>query len=156
MFMASASHRQNILGTAWDHIGIGAYKAANGKKMWTVLFADRCGGTASKPKAKPRPAAVSKPRATTTRTTPRSTPRPTAAPTARPTPTPSPTPEPTDVPAPRDTAGPGGPEPGPIAAGGGGTGGGPSDPGLRVVDPASPGGLLETVVDGVAGFLFGG
>ena len=30
------------------------------------------------------------------------------------------------------------------------------DPGLRVVDPPVPGGLLETVVDGVAGLLFGG
>ena len=34
--------------------------------------------------------------------------------------------------------------------------GGAADAGLRVVDPPAPGGLLETVVDGVAGFLFGG
>ncbi len=87
MFMASPGHRSNILGTAWDHIGIGAYKAASGKKMWTVLFADRCGGTTSKPK----PAARPKPKpATATRSTPRPTARPTAAPTARPTPTPDP------------------------------------------------------------------
>ena len=43
MFMGSSGHRANILGKAWDRIGIGAYKGADGKKMWTVLFADKCG-----------------------------------------------------------------------------------------------------------------
>jgi len=33
MFMNSPSHRENILGPAWDVIGIGAYKGADGKKM---------------------------------------------------------------------------------------------------------------------------
>ncbi len=154
MFMASSGHRSNILGTAWDHIGIGAYKADDGRKMWTVLFADRCGGTAAKPKPKPKPAAQPKPRpASATRATPRPTARPTAAPTVRPTPTPTPTPEPTDAPAPRGTSGP---DPGPVADGGGSTGIAIPDLGLRVVDPPVPGGLLETVVDGVAGLLFGG
>ncbi len=161
MFMASSGHRSNILGTAWDHIGIGAYKAADGRKMWTVLFADRCGGTASKPKPKPKPAAKPKPKpATAARATPRPTRRPTAVPTARPTSTPAPTPEPTDLLAPRDMTGPGS---------GDGTGhadsigvgdadgtGISSDPGLRVVDRPALGGLIETVVDGVAWFLFGG
>ena len=35
-FMNSSGHRSNILGKNWDVIGIGAYKGANGKKMWTV------------------------------------------------------------------------------------------------------------------------
>jgi len=47
MFMNSDGHRANILGKAWDVIGIGAYKGPTGKKMWTVLFADKCGSTST-------------------------------------------------------------------------------------------------------------
>jgi uncharacterized protein YkwD len=47
MFMDSPAHRQNILGKAWEVIGIGAYKGSDGKKMWTVLFADKCGSSGS-------------------------------------------------------------------------------------------------------------
>jgi uncharacterized protein YkwD len=54
MFMDSPAHRSNILGSAWDVIGIGAYKGADGKKMYTVLFADKCGST-STPAPTPRP-----------------------------------------------------------------------------------------------------
>jgi len=43
MFMASPEHRENILEARWDAIGVGAFKAADGRKLWTVLFADRCG-----------------------------------------------------------------------------------------------------------------
>jgi uncharacterized protein YkwD len=43
MFLASPDHRSNILEARWDVIGVGAFKAADGRKMWTVLFADRCG-----------------------------------------------------------------------------------------------------------------
>ena len=50
MFMGSSGHRANILGKAWDVIGIGAYKGPTGKKMWTVLFADKCGTTSTAPK----------------------------------------------------------------------------------------------------------
>ena len=46
-FMKSSGHRANILGKKWDVIGVGAYKGPTGKKMWTVIFADRCGGTKS-------------------------------------------------------------------------------------------------------------
>ncbi len=46
MFMDSSGHRKNILGKSWDVIGVGAYKGSDGKKMWTVLFADKCGSTA--------------------------------------------------------------------------------------------------------------
>ena len=44
MFMDSPGHRANILGD-WNVMGVGAYKGADGKKMWTVLFADKCGAT---------------------------------------------------------------------------------------------------------------
>jgi uncharacterized protein YkwD len=43
MFLASPEHRDNIVEGRWDAMGVGAFKAADGRKMWTVLFADRCG-----------------------------------------------------------------------------------------------------------------
>src|SRR4051794_32787106 len=46
-FMNSSGHRSNILGKRWDVIGIGAYKGPTGKKMWTVIFADKCGSKSS-------------------------------------------------------------------------------------------------------------
>ncbi len=47
-FMNSTGHRQNILGSAWNVAGIGAYKLADGRKFYTVLFADTSGcGSAS-------------------------------------------------------------------------------------------------------------
>jgi uncharacterized protein YkwD len=42
-FLGSPEHRDNILGVAWNSIGIGAFKGDDGKIMWTVLFADKCG-----------------------------------------------------------------------------------------------------------------
>ena len=57
-FMNSAGHRANIMGKTWDVIGIGAYKGPTGKKMWTVLFADKCGSTTYFRK---RPATPAKP-----------------------------------------------------------------------------------------------
>jgi uncharacterized protein YkwD len=174
MFMNSAGHRANILGTGWDVIGIGAYKGPTGKKMWTVLFAQRCGST---PAPTPRP---------TARPTPRPTSRPTARPTARPTlrPTPRPTPRPvtvtnnvsTRLPTPAPTADTSGPSPdstGPISTDGFS---GPSvEPaptatdtratlapldgttvGRRVLDQGATDGLLETIVGGVTSIFFGG
>src|SRR4051794_20939555 len=118
-FMNSAGHRANILGNAWDVIGIGAYKGPTGKKMWTVLFADKCGGTSTGPKPTPKPTPKPRPRVTprpTQRpTVARPTPKPTARPTAKPTPalTPEPTPfaegtgpTPTDDLLPADTTQP--------------------------------------------------
>jgi uncharacterized protein YkwD len=98
MFLDSPSHRSNIMGTPWDVIGIGAYKGPTGKKMWTVLFADACGGAAATPKptVKPAPKPTPKP-------TPRPTPRP--SPAATPTPTPRPVPA-NAAPAPRATPDP--------------------------------------------------
>ncbi|HTC85838.1 MAG TPA: CAP domain-containing protein [Candidatus Acidoferrum sp.] len=107
LFMSSPGHKANILGTSWDRIGIGAYKGAGNKKMWTVVFADRC-GTSSAPAPKPKP----KP---TPRPAPRVTPRPTAHPTAtaKPavtvTPVPTPTTQPTPYPTPPIASGAGGP-----------------------------------------------
>lgn len=174
-FMNSAGHRANILGKAWDVVGIGAYKGPTGKKMWTVLFADRCGTTSTAPKPTPKPAPKSTPRPTAKPapvSTPRSTPRPTAKPTPKPTPTPTPTPFKTMPPEPTDDIGlgigPGGAhgsaavEPSP-----GGIGAIPpgrvrdADPNsaegsLRVVNPTAPPGLFATILGGVAGFFLGG
>jgi len=121
MFMDSSGHRSNILGDRWDVIGIGAYKGADGKKMWTVLFADACGGSATPrptPKPTPRPTPKPTPKAVATvQATPRQTPKPTPRPTPRatpePTPTPTPEPQPTPTPEPQPTPSP---EPSPTPA----------------------------------------
>jgi uncharacterized protein YkwD len=41
-FLASPGHRANVMSDRWDEIGVGAYKGPDGKKLWTVLFADAC------------------------------------------------------------------------------------------------------------------
>src|ERR1035437_6624046 len=66
-FMNSKDHRANILG-GWSRIGVGAYEAADGRKLYAVLFSVPCSKAAAKPKATPKPTA-----------------KPTAAPTAKPT-----------------------------------------------------------------------
>ena len=86
-WMESQGHRSNILGKSWDAFGIGAYRGADGKFMWTVVFADRCGSAAPAPPATPKP-------------TPKPTARPTAKPRATPRATPRPTPRPTETPTP--------------------------------------------------------
>ncbi|HET8786536.1 MAG TPA: CAP domain-containing protein [Candidatus Limnocylindrales bacterium] len=43
MFMDSPGHRRNVLDARWDVVGVGAFKAPDGRKMFAVLFADRCG-----------------------------------------------------------------------------------------------------------------
>jgi hypothetical protein len=42
MFLESPGHRQNVVGKTWDAIGVGAFKGPDGRKVWTVLFADAC------------------------------------------------------------------------------------------------------------------
>jgi uncharacterized protein YkwD len=42
MFLESPGHRRNVVGAAWDSVGVGAFKGADGRKVWTVLFADAC------------------------------------------------------------------------------------------------------------------
>ncbi len=167
MFMESSGHRKNILGRAWDVIGVGAYQGPDNKKMWTVLFADKCGSTAPKATPKPTPKPTAKPRPTAkptpkpVRATPKPTPEPTPKPTPTPTPTPSPTPRPQfEEPAvPNDTDGGNGQG---GDAGNGGSSGDDTPPGqaagetgLRIVVANHPAGLLETIVGGVTGIFFG-
>ncbi len=157
MFMKSAGHRSNILGKRWDVIGIGAYKGPTGKKMWTVLFADKCGssgGTTPKPKPKPAGNATAKPAPK-----PKATPRPTPKPTPVPTPVKTMPPEPTDPiglgmgPGDRTNG-----EGNGVAADGATTVAATKDTvgSLRVVDKSTPPGLVESIVGSVAGFFLGG
>ncbi len=160
MFMASPGHKANILGKSWDVIGIGAYKGADGKKMWTVLFADKCGSTGGSapkatPKPKPQPKATPKP---VVRSTPKPTPKPTRRPTPKPTatPTPTPTPEPVlpevlDTPSPSPT-----PSPSALPSASLEPAVGSHPTAMRIIDRGAAGGLLETIVGGVAGLFFGG
>jgi uncharacterized protein YkwD len=179
-FMDSAGHRANILGKAWDVVGIGAYKGPTGKKMWTVIFADRCGTTTTatpKPTPDPTPKPTTKPRpAATPRPTAKPQPAPTAASTPAPTATPTLAPDLPILPEPTDGIGlglgPGGQNDGNgdgADNGNGGNSGNGSPPGLvraadpttgegslRVTDPTTPPGLFEAVVGGVTGIFFGG
>jgi uncharacterized protein YkwD len=145
MFMNSPDHRQNILGPAWDVVGIGAYKGADGKKMWSVVFADKCGSVSAPPpkpvKSKPKPTA--KPAPLKPKVHPAASASPGASPSASPSPSLSPAPAPSTSP-------PSGPSPSPsgeVAIAGGGS--------LRVTDPPAPQGLLESIAAGVAGLFFG-
>jgi hypothetical protein len=119
-FMNSPEHRQNIMGPAWKVAGVGAYKLADGRKFYTILFADTTGCSSApaatatpKPTATPtpKPAATAAPEPTaaatpartaepTPRPTPTRTPEPTPALTPAPTPTPTPTPTPARTPEP--------------------------------------------------------
>ena len=172
-FMNSAGHRANILGKAWDVIGVGAYKGPTGKKMWTVLFADRCGTTSTTTSPKPTPKPTPRP---TAKPAPVATPKPTPRPTAKPTPAPTPTPTPfkTMPPEPTDDiglgVGPGGQHSGGVTTSDDANGGlGAIPPGrvrdadpnsaegsLRVVNPTTPPGLFASILGGVAGFFLGG
>jgi uncharacterized protein YkwD len=155
MFMASSGHKANILGTRWDHIGVGAYKGPTGKKIWTVLFADKCGSApAPRPTVKPTPKPAPK---ATPRPVVRATPKPVVRATPKPTPEPAPSAIGTPAPDLEFDSSPSGATPG-----GGPTGDderpGPpagTPPGLRVADPPVPSGLFETIVGGVAGQFFG-
>ena len=167
MFMDSSGHRSNILGKAWDVIGVGAYKSADGKKMYTVLFADKCGSAAPKatakpkpkpkPSTKPRPKPVDRPRATP-RPWPRATPKPTLVATPEPViadtterTEPSTDAVPGDATAPPVASPEPTPPPAPIGQGATGSG-----HGLRVMGADAPPGLLDTIVGDVTGLFFGG
>jgi uncharacterized protein YkwD len=149
MFMNSPSHRENIMGSAWDVIGVGAYKGADGKKMWTVLFADKC-GTAPKPTPKPTPRPTARP---TPKPAPKATPKPATPSTPRPVvatplPTPAPTPTPALLTAPPLLTPPDDqPDPSPT--------GDVASIGLRVEDPVAERGLFDTIVGGATGGFFG-
>ena len=47
MFLDSPRHKALILGEAWDAIGIGSSKGADGRHYWTVLFAETCASGAA-------------------------------------------------------------------------------------------------------------
>ena len=158
MFMGSSSHRHNILGSSWEVIGVGAYKGSDGKKLWTVLFADKCGGgspIASHPKPKPtaRHAAV---------VPPKPKPRPKPAPKPAPKPKPAPTPTAAQLadrvdPELFDESGNAG-RTQPIGSDLLATAAGPPPTGatgLRVVERGALAGLVETIVGGVTGSFFG-
>jgi uncharacterized protein YkwD len=174
-FMASSDHRANILGKRWDSIGVGAYKGPDGKKMWTVLFADKCGSTSTAPKATPKP--TPKP-IVKAQATPKPTPKPTAAaPISSASPSLEAIQSPELTPSPEATdpnglgIGPGGNGDGSgngTDTGNGGASGGGPPPGqgggnpagdtstsLRVVDESAPPGLFETIVGDVTGFFLG-
>ena len=176
-FMGSASHRANILGT-WAHMGVGAYKAANGNKYYDVLFSIPCGVTAPAPTpvTTPAPPAASTPKPTP-KPTVKPTPAPTAtwtivptrtpdgyvppAPSATPTPTDTPTPEPSPTAAP--TLAPASPTVAPTAA----TSTSPTTPvpdatptaagalSLRVRDKPLSQGPIESFFNSIFGGLFG-
>ena len=151
-FMNSSGHRRNIMGSAWDVVGVGAYKASGDTFMWTVIFADRCSSSAPKPtpkptatpRATPRPTAKPKPAAAT----PRPTTKPSAAPTATPSPSPTaiatlppilaatPSPSPTPRPTPRAPDVPPGQ--------------------LRVTDPPAELGLVDSILQSITAQFFGG
>jgi hypothetical protein len=64
MFLDSPGHRANVVGRDWDVVGVGAFKGPDGRKVWTVLFADACdrarGALAA---AEPAPTAAPEPTA---------------------------------------------------------------------------------------------
>jgi uncharacterized protein YkwD len=91
-FMGSPTHRANILGK-WTKLGVGAYKAPNGNKLYAVLFSIPCPKAAAKPKATAKPTLAP-------------TPSPTDSPTPMPTDTPEPTVVPTEVPEPGPSSSP--------------------------------------------------
>jgi uncharacterized protein YkwD len=75
-FMNSPSHRANILGT-WAHLGIGAYQAADGRKLYAVLFTIPCGDSVPTPTPVVTPTPVA-PVPTPTPVAPKPTPAPKA------------------------------------------------------------------------------
>jgi uncharacterized protein YkwD len=181
-FMNSPGHRENIMGPAWDVAGIGAYKLADGRKFYTVIFADTSGcGSAPKatpkPTPKPTPEPTSSPTATpkatpsrtaTPRPTPNPTPRPTPNPTPKPTPvptprvastpaatpTPTPTPEVTPEPTPTSTPEPT-PSPTASATSAAGAPGLPDGLSLRVLDPVPAPGQAGGLLESLLALIFG-
>jgi uncharacterized protein YkwD len=157
-FMGSSGHRSNILSSRFDVMAAGAYKGPTGKKMWTVIFADKCGSSGSTPAPKPKPTQPKpkpKPVAAKPKPAPKPQPKPKPAVVAAPSPSPSPPPP---VALPREVPDdPGGeprlahasPEPPPEQP--------PPPPGgLRVHEPTGRAGILDSLLGTIIGMLFGG
>ena len=122
-FMGSPTHRDNIMGN-WSRIGVGAYEATDGRKLYAVLFSIPCPLPATpsptvEPSASPSPPPTPEPTASQVLSSPPvisqptahpapATPRPTAGPTIRPTPrlTASPSPSPALPPVASPTSAP--------------------------------------------------
>ena len=175
-FMASDSHRTNMLEPSWTHGGVGAYGADNvnflGKlrnpRMYTQLFMQAQAAAtpppatpppATPPPATPPPATPPPPAATpkptakpATTTAPTSNPLATVDPTSTPEPTASPTLEPT--PSPTASAAIDEPvDPGHFALNGSPVA---TTPSLRVQAAASEDrGIFETVLGSLLGFFLG-
>ena len=180
MFMESSGHRANILYKTWTHAGIGAYKGADGKKLYTVLFIQAPGATPTPnptpvPTPKPTPVPTPTPTAASTPTggpTPTAVPTPTGGPTPTPTAVPTPTGGPTESPAasPSPTASPEAspvPSPSPSASptptgsptpeatASPAASPSPAGESLRVVETAPERGLIDSIISDVLGFFFG-
>jgi uncharacterized protein YkwD len=157
-FMGSPSHRANIMGT-WARMGVGAYQAADGRKLYAVLFSIPCGAKvpAPTPKATAAPIKTAAPRtaaptanpttAPVTTAAPTDTPAPTDAPTAIPTALPLPSPISTSLSSPSPTAGTAGstdttPTVGTVAS-------------LRVHEKTTSQGPLDSLFHSLFGGLFG-
>lgn len=161
-FMNSPGHRANILGK-WAHIGVGAYKAADGTALYAVLFSIPCGATVPAPAVAATPKPTAKP---TVKPTAKPTVKPTA--TAAPTATPSPVPtlSPTAVPTEAPTLTPPTPSQ-PAATAEAPSLGAPSGPpaaaasstsapaSLRVHDNTASRGLIDSLFSSLFGGLFG-
>lgn len=42
MFLESPTHHAVLMGETWTAMGVGTFRRADGRKFWTVLFAQRC------------------------------------------------------------------------------------------------------------------
>ena len=180
-FMGSPEHRDNILGT-WADMGVGAYQAPDGSKLYSVLFSIPCGVVAPTPTPVPTPVAtpVPTPVATPVPTpvaTPRSVPTPVSTPrsvaTVRSTgtheakagsttsagPSLTPSSRPTWTPQPVDTSATATTTAAPSATTYGKDAGSVSSPGtattLRVREKSTSGGPIDSLLNSLFGGLFG-
>ena len=166
-FMGSPTHRDNILGT-WAHMSVGAYKAADGRKLYSVLFSIPCGVSVPAPTPVPTPVPVATPVPVPVATpvpVPVATPVPvpTTRPAATPAPTATPVPSPSAVPSPSSSPTPQPPTPaptvvpsattGPTAAPAAPTPGSPTS--LRVHEKTTSGGPIDSLFNSLFGGLFG-
>jgi uncharacterized protein YkwD len=151
-FMGSPTHRANILGT-WVRMGVGAYQAPDGRKLYAVLFSIPCGAKAA-PKPTPKPTAKPSRRPTSPPVTVNPTPVPTAQPTSQATAIA--TPLVSDSPAPSDTPASAAGSPAPTDAASTPT---PatldSASSLRVHEKTQPQGPVDSLFHTLFGGLFG-
>ena len=162
-FMGSPEHRDNILGT-WADMGVGAYQAPDGSKLYSVLFSIPCGVVAPTPTPVPTPVAtpvatpVSTPRSVATvRST--GTHEAKAGSTTSAGPSLTPSSRPTWTPQPVDTSATATTTAAPSATTYGKDAGSVSSPGtattLRVREKSTSGGPIDSLLNSLFGGLFG-